>query len=296
MNLSTQQVGIYTFFAVIFGLLGIVTLIVWTVKQRKKDDNSALLLLKIKSWWYIIIGIFAVATTPFWVGSTILCWVSAMAFQELVGIIPLKTDKRPFLYIGILLIINQYINSSHPLFFFLTIPLFTVTALIYTRLTQKSRLQNLLMFSLLASGYLLSFTLLILKTNVGLFLFLITLTSLNDVFQYTWGNLFGRHKIIPTISPNKTWEGFIGGILSTVLLANLLYFFTPFTHTELSITGLLLSVAGFLGDALISSLKRTLQIKDTGTAIPGHGGIMDRLDSLVLTAPVFYLVLLGLGK
>ncbi len=295
MNLSTQQAVTFLYFAVIFGLLSIVTLIFWSINRKKKDDNSALILLKIKSWRYIIIGIFAVATTPFWVSSTILCWVSVLAFQELAGIIPLKTGKRPFLYLGILLITNQYINSSHLPVFVLTIPVITILALTYARIKQKNQSQKLLILSLFISGYLLSFTLLILKTDVHLFLFLITLTALNDVFQYTWGNLFGKHKIIPTISPNKTWEGFIGGILSTILLANLLYFFTPFTHTELSITGLLLSIAGFLGDALISAIKRKLKIKDTGTAIPGHGGIMDRLDSLVLTAPVFYLVLLGLG-
>jgi len=125
----------------------------------------------------------------------------------------------------------------------------------------------------------------------GLILFLVILTALNDVFQFTWGKLLGKHKITPNISPNKTWEGFIGGILTTGALGALIHFLTPLSALEAGITGFVLGIIGFAGDILVSAIKRDLKIKDTDDLIPGHGGAMDRMDSLLLTAPVFYQLL-----
>ena len=124
--------------------------------------------------------------------------------------------------------------------------------------------------------------------NSGLILYLFLITACNDVFQFTWGKLLGRRKIIPAISPNKTWEGFMGGILTTAIWSFLLSFLTPMSAIQSLLMGLVLGIAGFGGDILISAIKRDLNLKDTGDIIPGHGGIMDRLDSLILTAPVFY--------
>jgi phosphatidate cytidylyltransferase len=108
------------------------------------------------------------------------------------------------------------------------------------------------------------------------------------VFQFTWGKLLGRHKIIEKISPNKTWEGFIGGLLSTVLAAILLKFLTPFTTNEAIGAGLLIACTGFVGDIIVSAIKRDFGLKDTGTVIKGHGGILDRMDSLIISAPFFF--------
>ena len=295
MNLSTQQAITLLYFAVIFSLLSIVTLVFWSINRKKNDDYSALILLKIKSWWHIVLGIFVVAISPLWVGKIILCLVAILAFYEMVRIIAPKSNTRQFISIGIMLIFYQFIYSSQYILFYVTLPSITATALLYSAIKGNNTTKKLLTLSLFITGYLFSFTLLILTIDVRLFLFLITLTALNDVFQYTWGKLFGKHKILPKISPNKTWEGLIGGIVSITILANILSFFTPFTHIQLTIIGISISIAGFLGDALISAIKRTLKIKDTGTTIPGHGGIMDRLDSLVLTAPVFYIILILLS-
>jgi phosphatidate cytidylyltransferase len=101
--------------------------------------------------------------------------------------------------------------------------------------------------------------------------------------------LFGQSRVIPRISPAKTWAGLIGGFLTTVLLAGWLApYLTPFDEAGAFAAGGIIGVAGFVGDITISALKRDLGIKDTGSLLPGHGGILDRIDSLTYTAPLFF--------
>lgn len=125
--------------------------------------------------------------------------------------------------------------------------------------------------------------------GAGLVLFLVVLTQANDVAQFIWGKLLGKKKIIPKVSPNKTWAGFIGGVLTTTVLAVILApLITPFSLLASIIAGLYIGLTGFIGDVNISALKRDLNIKDTSAIIPGHGGILDRVDSLTYTAPLFF--------
>lgn len=123
----------------------------------------------------------------------------------------------------------------------------------------------------------------------GLVFFLIFVTQLGDVAQYCWGKALGRTKITPAVSPNKTWEGAIGGWLTTGLVIWFLGpVFTPLTGLGLITAAVLLPVAGFAGDITMSAIKRDLGVKDTGQLLPGHGGVLDRLDSLTFTAPLFF--------
>jgi len=121
-----------------------------------------------------------------------------------------------------------------------------------------------------------------------LVLFLVFVTEMSDVLQYVWGKLLGRHKILPTISPNKTWEGFIGGVLSTAVLSLAVRFLTPFPVWETFVVSLLITVTGFFGGAVMSAVKRDIGVKDFGALIPGHGGILDRVDALCYSAPLFF--------
>ena len=123
--------------------------------------------------------------------------------------------------------------------------------------------------------------------------YLFVLTALNDIGQFVFGTLFGKQKIAPGISPNKTWQGLGGGLLASVLVSLVLgdYLRLAASQRWLTTVGLLLSVGGFCGDLAYSALKRRLGIKDFSQLIPGHGGILDRVDSLVLTAPLLYCVL-----
>jgi phosphatidate cytidylyltransferase len=125
--------------------------------------------------------------------------------------------------------------------------------------------------------------------GAGWFLLLIMLTESNDIMQALVGRRIGRGKLAPIVSPHKTWEGFVGGVVSTVLLAMLLApWLTPLTIWQAALGGLLISVGGLLGDLNISALKRDAGVKDSGTLLPGQGGILDRIDSLTFTAPLFY--------
>ena len=111
----------------------------------------------------------------------------------------------------------------------------------------------------------------------------------NDVCQYVWGKSFGKHKIVPKVSPNKTWEGFIGGAATIIFTSYFVApYLTPLTSVQGLVAGMIIAFSGFIGDLVISSVKRDLQIKDTGQFIPGHGGILDRIDSLMFTAPLFF--------
>lgn len=139
----------------------------------------------------------------------------------------------------------------------------------------------------------------------GWFLFLVILTESNDIFQALVGRLFGAHKrhpITPAISPNKTWQGFVGGLLITLVLAILLApLFTslgrvpgPFSLPEPLqpwvapvLGGTLIAIAGFFGDINMSAIKRDSGVKDSSGFLPGMGGLIDRIDSLTITAPVF---------
>jgi len=123
----------------------------------------------------------------------------------------------------------------------------------------------------------------------GLLIYLVFLTEINDVSQYIWGKTFGKRKIIPKVSLGKTVAGFIGGVLTTVCLAALVApSLTPLSLYEAIAAGALIGLAGFIGDVTISALKRDLGVKDSGSILPGHGGILDRLDSLTYTAPLFF--------
>jgi phosphatidate cytidylyltransferase len=128
--------------------------------------------------------------------------------------------------------------------------------------------------------------------RLGWLFYLYVLTSLNDVAQFISGTLFGRHRIAPGISPNKTWQGLLGGVAATLLLSLALGSYLRLAEPgQLAAYAVLLSLGGFCGDLMFSAAKRVLGVKDFSQLIPGHGGILDRVDSLVATAPLLYFLI-----
>ena len=124
--------------------------------------------------------------------------------------------------------------------------------------------------------------------NLLLIAFLIIVVQGSDVLQYIWGKLLGKHLVAPELSPSKTWEGLIGGVASATLLGAGLYWATPFKPWQAALLALLICVMGFLGGLVMSAIKRDRGVKDWGTMIEGHGGMLDRLDSIVFAAPIFF--------
>jgi phosphatidate cytidylyltransferase len=126
------------------------------------------------------------------------------------------------------------------------------------------------------------------NANARLLFFFILMVQLNDVLQYGWSKMFGRRVVASTISPSKTWEGFFGGAGSTALLGMAFYWATPFEPWEAAILSLVIASMGFAGGMTMSAIKRDRGVKDYGTLVVGHGGVLDRIDSVCFAAPVFY--------
>jgi phosphatidate cytidylyltransferase len=121
-----------------------------------------------------------------------------------------------------------------------------------------------------------------------LMVFLLLVTQASDVLQYIWGKLAGRHKLAPTISPSKTVEGLLGGVVSASAVGASLHWMTPFSSMQAAAMALVVALAGFLGGLVMSAMKRDRGVKDWSQFIPGHGGMLDRVDSLCFSAPLFY--------
>jgi phosphatidate cytidylyltransferase len=121
-----------------------------------------------------------------------------------------------------------------------------------------------------------------------LLVFLVVVVQMSDVLQYVWGKLLGRRKIAPKLSPNKTVEGFVGGVLTATAIGAALTPITPFRVWQAAAIALLVALLGFFAGLVMSAIKRDAGVKDYGHLIAGHGGMMDRVDSLTFAAPVFF--------
>lgn len=124
--------------------------------------------------------------------------------------------------------------------------------------------------------------------NTLLIVFLILTVQSSDVFQYVWGKLLGKRKISATISPSKTLEGLVGGVLSSTAVGAALWWMTPFLPWQAALIALTINVMGFFGGFVLSAIKRDRGVKDWGAMIEGHGGMLDRVDSISFSAPIFF--------
>jgi phosphatidate cytidylyltransferase len=289
----------------IFGILLMASLIVFALKRAAPDKDYGELTSRVNSWW-VMAGVFAAAMALSPTLSLIfLAFVSFLALKEYLSLIPTRRADRRVLFWAYLTIPAQFYWVATgwygmfiifiPVYLFMFLPMRMV---LIGDTAGFLRAAGSLHWGLMLTVFNLSHMafLLVLPQGInpagggaGLVLFLMFLTQFNDVAQYVWGKTLGKHKIIPKVSPKKTWEGFLGGILTTTLAAWLLApFLTPLIGWEAPVAGLLIGLAGFVGDVNISALKRDLGIKDSGSLIPGHGGILDRVDSLTFTAPLFF--------
>jgi len=289
----------------VFSILVVASLIVVGLKVTRPDKDTTELVARIKSWWVMV----AVFTTAMAISPTVSIvffgFLSFLALKEYLSLIPTRRADRRVLFWAYLAIPVQYLWVGQawygmfiifiPVYMFLLLP---TRMVLIGETTGFLRSLGTLHWGLMTTVFSLShvaFLFVLPAANnpagggAGLVLFLVFLTQFNDVMQYTWGKLFGRHKIIPRVSPNKTWQGFIGGVLTTMVLAMLIApWLTPLTLLQSGVAGLIIGAGGFIGDVIISALKRDLGVKDSGSLLPGHGGLLDRLDSLFYTAPLFF--------
>lgn len=124
--------------------------------------------------------------------------------------------------------------------------------------------------------------------NPGVLFFFVVLVQIGDLLQYAWGSFIGKHVIAPEINANRTWEGFFGGVITTSMLGTLLYWATPFGPGGAALMSMVIAVMGFAGTMTMSAIKRDRGVKDYGTLVRGHAGVLDRIDSLCFAAPIFF--------
>lgn len=295
--------------ALLWGLAGVgaalllATALVLLLPVFKPGDYKELR-LRIWSWW-VMIGLLVVALAFGWPAVTILFGaVSFIALRELLSLAPLRAEDRLIVlwaYLTIplsygLIAFDQYgiYLVAIPVWFFLITP-FLMALGGQTRAYLATTAT--ITWAALACVYTLGVIPLLMRAPdeaapagaAGMVFLLLLATEANDVLQYCCGKLFGRRKIMPSVSPNKTWEGFLGGwVLTGLLIWFLAPYFTPLEPLHAEIVAFLLPVAGFAGDVTMSAVKRDLGVKDTSRFIPGHGGMLDRIDSLTFTAPLYF--------
>lgn len=288
----------------VFAVLMAGSLITWRLRAKHPDKDYKELILRVRSWWVMIAVVFTALVVSDTAAIVLFAVISFLALKEFFSIVPTRlTDRRAVFWSYVAIPIQYYWVATGwygmfiifiPVYLFLFLPMrMVLTGDTKGFIRSAGTLHWASMVSVFCISHIAYLLVLPVKNpnagNIGLVLFLLVLTQFNDVCQYVWGKQFGRHKIIPKVSPNKTVEGFLGGLLSVTLAAGILApLLTPLNVGYGLVAGLLIGVAGFIGDVVISSVKRDLQIKDSGTLIPGHGGILDRLDSLIYTAPLFF--------
>ena len=257
--MSMQQ-KFYWLFGGILGLLAIASLLGWLLHRRTArsggSETITNLNARVRAWWVMV----AIIAVNFLLGrnATIVLFaifLPVYGFLLLPVLTALSGDTEQFLErvtkVQWGLMITVYCISYAPALLLLKIPGFAG--------------QNLL-----------------------LMIYMLMVVQLSDVLQYVFGKLFGKHKIAPRVSPSKTVEGFVGGSLGATAIGAALWWITPFTPLQSAAMAAVVVIAGFLGGLALSAVKRSIGAKDWGSMIEGHGGMLDRLDSVSFAAPVFF--------
>jgi phosphatidate cytidylyltransferase len=293
---------LYVFVGII-GLLALATLLGALLARAKPEKDWSELNARIRSWWFMA-GVFMLAILLSRAVSLVfLTFLSFLALKEYLSLIPTRRADRGVLLWVYLAVPLQYLwvwvdwygmfIIFIPVYMFILIP---VRMVLHGQTEGFLRAAGTIHWGLMTTVFTLSHIAYLLQlpekggaAGASLVLFLVLVTQFGDVAQYTWGKLFGRHKVMPTVSPNKTYEGLLGGIATSFVLVYLLApQLTPLTRNESLVAGFFLPLAGFLGDVSVSAIKRDIGVKDAGSSIPGHGGVLDRVNSLTFTAPLFF--------
>jgi phosphatidate cytidylyltransferase len=292
----------------VFGVLLLATVVGQVLKWRARTpaarEATDNLNARVRAWW-VMSAIFLVMVFSGFAWTLVLFGLlSLLALREYLTLVATRrADHRTLFWSFFIITPLQYALLAYRWYgmFAILIPvfgfLFTPTRIVLAGDTERfleraAKIQ----WGLMICTYCLSHApaLLILKIpgyeghNAQLLLYLVLVVQLSDVLQYLWGKLAGKRRIAPTISPNKTWEGFLGGIASATLIGTLLWRITPFRPWQSAAMSLVVTLMGFAGGLTMSAIKRDRGVKDYGTLIEGHGGVLDRIDSLCFAAPVFF--------
>lgn len=295
---STLMIGV-------FAILITATVIARLIKARTGTTELVEnLIARINAWWGMV-ALLAIAMIAGKTGVVILfALISFAALREFLTLTTKRRADHYALLVSFFIVLPlQYIliwtnwygmySIFIPVYVFLLLPIVAVlrgdTENFLVRIAET---QWGLMICVFAASHVPALIMLEIPgfegKNVLLIAFLVVTVQISDVLQYVWGKIFGKRKIAPKMSPSKTWEGFLGGVLSASLIGAGLWWMTPFTPLQAFTLALMCTLLGFFGGLVMSAIKRDKGVKDWGHLIAGHGGFVDRLDSVVFSAPIFF--------
>ena len=295
-------------FAGVFVLLALASGVSLVLRARLAPGERSAgidnLMARIKAWW-VMIGLLALV---FWMGPTaivlLFAFISFQCLREFVSLSDAPLADRAavawgflvFLPLQYLLVgINWYglFSILIPVYAFLLLPIVaTLTSDTTHFLARVAKMQWGLMIAVYCLSHVPALMVLEIPGYAGrnalLIAFLVLIVQSSDVFQYIWGKLLGKRKILPEVSPSKTLEGLVGGVLTSTALGGALWWITPFNPWQAALVALTINLMGFFGGLVLSAIKRDRGVKDWGNLIEGHGGMLDRVDSISFSAPIFF--------
>jgi len=307
-----------TLIAGMFVVLLVGTVLRLSLVRGRTDEEAVRRRLSLRTWWCLAILIALAALAGRRGIILLLCVASLLATSEFLKLVPLRRSDHVIAegMVGAVVLTYAFIYLGQETLFLAFVPLLMLLSVPAVGVFRGKTSGFLGAWSSVYVGFMLTtyglahaaaLTLIPAPVTrnqtegaVGLALFLIILTETNDIAQSVVGRRVGRRKITPSVSPNKTWEGFLAGAgLTTLAAVTIAFVLEPWSgairtnlpgaaHLNAALAGLVIAVAGFVGDLTMSAIKRDAGVKDSGTLLPGQGGILDRIDSLTFSAPVFY--------
>ncbi|WDA46270.1 phosphatidate cytidylyltransferase [Fusobacterium nucleatum] len=251
-------------------------IILFFIKKKISEKKFNNIVQRIFTWFIIII-LFLLGSINRICMLMLFGLISILSFKEFLQFAYIKYDNELKIYnltVNLIFYIGIYFKNTY------------ILLILFLFICLKFYKRGFIIFAFFITTYLIGSITYI--DDLNFIINYLILVELNDVFQYISGNILGKRKITPKISPNKTVEGLIGGIILTTLTATLLKNFVNINFQVKFIPYICL--IGFIGDVFISALKRKVNLKDSGTLLLGHGGILDRVDSLIFTAPIILLI------
>lgn len=304
--MSSYQRDTLLLFVGIGLLLVVASVIGWQLKSRVKAPNNVIdnLNTRIKAWWVMVL-IIGVAFLLGKLAVVFLFFIaSGFALREFLILTPItRYDYYALIFAFYVALPIQYIlvaiswyglfSIFIPVYVFLLLAILaSITGSTNNFLERTAEVQWGLMITVYCISCVPALLALEINNyhdrNLLLIAFLVLVVQLSDVLQYVFGKLLGKHKIAPNLSPSKTIEGFLGGVLSASLIGACLFWITPFNFIQAGLISLLITLFGFMGGLVMSAIKRDRGVKDWGKIIGGHGGVLDRLDSVCFAAPIFF--------
>lgn len=288
----------------LFILLAVASAIGFVLSRCYQNATIANLNARIRAWWLMCtVSVVAMLIGP--IGSVVLfALMSFFALRECITLMPTRRGDHEALFWCFFIILPvQYLLVGIqwyavfvifiPVYAFLFIPArVAIAGDTHHFLERSAKIQWSLMIAVYCVSHAPALLMLSIPgysgQNIKLVLFMMIVVQISDVLQYVFGKLWGKRPIVPKLSPNKTVEGFVGGILSASLVGAGLWWITPFNPWQAFVISLLITLLGFLGGLCMSAIKRDRGVKDFGAMLEGHGGMMDRIDSLCFAAPIFF--------